>query len=344
MKAVLLTGIRRMEIADVAIPAIKRPTDVLLRIRWVGVCGSDVHYYETGRIGDQRVKYPFIIGHECSAVVEDVGRAVKTIKPGDEVAIEPAVPCHRCDQCRAGRENTCRNLSFLGTPGQGRGCMCEYIVMPEENCLPTMGKISLEDAVVCEPFAIGLYSVKQAQVSKGDKIAILGSGPIGLSCLLAAKLFKAKSVYMTDRIKHRQAVAEKAGAAWTGNPDMIDIVKAIIRKEPLGLDAVFECAGQQSTLDEAVRLLRPGGALAVVGIPRFKRVGFDIDNIRRKEITIINIRRQNRCSREAVELAGSRKVDLGFMITHKSEMRQAREVFELVSSYRDGVIKAVIKF
>ncbi|MDD5011632.1 MAG: alcohol dehydrogenase catalytic domain-containing protein, partial [Phycisphaerae bacterium] len=130
MKALALTALKKLEFLDVPQPKIINDTDVLLKIAYVGVCGSDIHYYEEGKVGTQVVIYPYIIGHECSAIVEQVGKAVKNVKVGDKVVVEPAVWCHKCDQCKMGRENTCRNLKFLGTPGQGDGCLCEYMVMP----------------------------------------------------------------------------------------------------------------------------------------------------------------------------------------------------------------------
>jgi L-iditol 2-dehydrogenase len=132
MKAILLTGLKQMELADVPEPKIQKETDVLLKIEKVGICGSDVHYYETGRIGEQIVEYPFIIGHECSATIEAVGSSVTHVKAGDQVVVDPAASCHKCDQCTQGRENTCHHIRFLGAPGQGGGCLCEYLVMPQE--------------------------------------------------------------------------------------------------------------------------------------------------------------------------------------------------------------------
>jgi L-iditol 2-dehydrogenase len=344
MKAALLTGIRRMELTDVPEPSIEKETDVLLKIEKVGICGSDVHYYETGRIGSQVVEYPFIIGHECAATVKAVGRAVTRLKAGDEIVVDPAAPCYACDQCKAGRENTCRELRFLGTPGQGNGCLCEYIVMPEKSCFPTNGTITLEQGVLCEPFAIGIYAVKQAQMPKKARVAILGSGPIGLSCMAAAQIEAAKAIYMTDRIEERMEVARKAGAVWVGNPDKGDIVKGVGEREPLGVDTVYECAGEQSTLDEAVELLKPGGKLVFIGAPRFERVSFVIDEIRRREITIVNIRRQNDCTQRAIDLIASSQVNLDFMITHRFKLEQAQDAFEMVAEYRDGVVKALIEF
>lgn len=343
MKAVVMTGIRRFELSDVPKPAIKKGDDVLLKVQKVGVCGSDVHYYRTGRIGSQVVEFPFILGHECSATVEAVGGKVDRVRVGDKVAVDPAASCHNCDQCRMGRENTCRKLRFLGTPGQGNGCLSEYIVMPQESCFAANG-IGLDRAALCEPFTIGVYSVKRAVLPQGAKIAILGAGPIGLSCLAAAKAQGAAAVYMTDKIDHRVGVARKAGADWAGNPDKTDIAAEILKSEPLGLDCVFECAGEQETLDQAVDLLRPGGTLVMVGIPEFERVSFVIDKTRRKELTIVNIRRQNGCTQSAVDLLASGRVNIDYMINHRFKPDGAAEAFEMAGDYRDGIIKAIIEF
>jgi L-iditol 2-dehydrogenase len=353
MKAAVLTGIRQMEIKDVPEPKIEKDNDVLLKIEVVGVCGSDVHYYETGRIGSQVVQYPFIVGHECSATVKAVGDSVTRVKVGDQVVAEPAVSCHECDQCRQDRENTCDKLRFLGTPGQGDGCLCEYIVMPQESCFPTNGAIRLEQAALCEPFAIGVYSVKQSQISKNAKVAILGAGPIGLSCMAAAQAEGVGAIYMTDKLDYRVQIAKKAGAVWAGNPERNvipseaegeDIIKAILQREPLGMDIVYECAGQQETLDEAVELLKPGGRLMLIGIPRSEHVWFSIDKLRRKELSIINVRRQNKCTQKAIDLIAEGSVDIDFMITHRFKLEQTKEAFDMVAGYRDGVVKALIEF
>lgn len=343
MKAVVLTGIRQMEIIDIPMPAIKNDTDVLVKLAVVGVCGSDVHYYETGRIGSQVVTYPYFVGHECSATVAAVGRAVRHLNVGQPVAVEPAMACHTCDQCRAGRENTCRSMRFLGTPPVP-GCLCEYIVMPEDCIFPTHDKITLEQAAVCEPFSIGVYSVQQAHLPNNADIAILGAGPIGLSVLLAAKAQGAKNIYVTEKIKQRLDAAKKAGAVWAGNPDTQDIVKTINEKVPLGVDAYFECAGQQETIDQGLDIIKPGGKAVIVGIPRSERVSFSIDKLRRREITVVNIRRQNKCVQAAIDLVAAKKVNLDFMITHRFKFEQTKEAFDLVADYNDGVIKAIIEF
>jgi L-iditol 2-dehydrogenase len=341
MKAVLLTSLRHMEFTDLPDPQIESDYDVLLKIEAVGVCGSDVHYYETGRIGSQIIEYPFIIGHECSATVRAVGSSVARVKVGDPVVIDPAIPCHQCDQCRKGRENTCDNVKFLGSPGL-LGCLCEYMVMPEECCYPTGGAITLEQAALCEPFSIGTYTVERSDLAEGAKIAILGTGPIGLSVLLATQVKKAGKIYVTDKIEARLQAARGAGADWAANPNKTDIVNDILAAEPLGLDVVFECCGQQEALDQSFDLLGAGGLLVMVGTARQDTVSFSVDKFRRKELSIKYIRRQNHCVQAAMDLIGSGQADPDFMITHRFALEQTVEAFDLVAEYGDGVIKAMI--
>ena len=342
MRAVVLTGIKQMKLTDVPEPSIKEDGDVLLKIEKVGLCGSDVHYYETGRIGAQIVEYPFIIGHECAATVEAVGSSVTHVKAGDQVVVDPAASCHQCEQCTQGRENTCYNVRFLGAPGQGGGCLCEYLVMPKECCFPTNGVITLEQGALCEPLSIAVYAVKRACLPKDADVAILGAGPIGLSCLLNVHAENARACYMTEKIDERIKGAKQGGATWAGNPNNQDVVKEILQQQPAGMDVVFECAGQQETIDQAVELLEPGGKFVLIGSPRTERVSFDIDRIRRKEITIINIRRQNKCTQAAIDLIASGKVNVDFMITHRFKFEQTQDAFDMVAGYRDGVIKAII--
>ncbi len=346
MKAVQLTGIRKMELTNIPKPKIQSDNEALLKLKTVGVCGSDVHYYLTGRIGSQVVEYPFLVGHECSAIVAEVGKSVSRVNVGDLVAVDPAMVCHQCDQCRVGRENTCRNLKFLGCPGQAEGCLCEYIVMPEDSLFPVdSSKISAEQAAIAEPLSIGVYAVKQAHIEQSSdiSIAIFGSGPIGLSVLVSALANGIKKIYMTDKIDERLSAAKSAGALLCANPLKGDVVKEILSAEPLGVDVAFECAGQQETIDEAVELLKPGGKLMLIGIPETDRISFAIDRIRRKEITIINVRRQNKCVQPALDIIAEKRADVDFMVTHRFPLEKTQEAFELVADYRDGVIKAMIE-
>lgn len=340
----MLTGIRQMEIKEIPEPVIINPSDVKIRMTVVGICGSDIHYYTKGQIGSQIVKYPFTVGHEGAGVVVETGNAVKRVKPGDAIAIEPAMPCWKCDQCLAGRHHTCRNLIFLGCPGQAEGCLMEYIVMPEESCFPLAEGLRPDHGSISEPMAIGVYAVKQSGGTKGLRIGILGYGPIGMSVMLAAKAEGTDYFYITDKIDRRLSIAMKETNIITGNPNNEDIVKKILKEEPLGLDVIFECCGQQEALDQAVDILKPGGKLVVVGIPEFDRWSLCADIFRRKEISLQFIRRQVDCLDETLVMMQNNLISIDNMVTHRFTFDKTKEAFDLVAEYKDGVMKAMIDF
>ncbi len=342
MKAAFLTGLRKLEVRETPDPSLTAPRDVLLRVNAVGVCGSDVHYYTAGRIGSQVVNFPWTVGHECAGTVLEVGGEVTGLTPGQRVAVDPQTPCGRCDQCRAGRAHTCRNHRFLGCPGQLPGALCEFLVMPAECCYPVPATMTAAQAVAIEPLSIGVYARQLSHAQPGAKIAVLGTGPIGLCVLLACRAAGECTIYATDLVDERLEVARLCGADWIGNPTHQDIVTAIPELEPLGFDFVFECAGEQETLDQGIELLKPGGTLLIVGIPEQDRVSFSIHVLRRKELRIENVRRQNECVAPAIDLVTRGTVCLDALLTHHFPLEETRAAFELVAARRDGVVKAII--
>jgi L-iditol 2-dehydrogenase len=342
MKATLLTGIRQFETRQVPDPKLINDSDVLIRIKTVGVCGSDIHYYTTGRIGSQIVEYPFIVGHEAAGVVEKTGKKVTRVKPGQRTTIDPAVSCGQCDQCRAGRENTCRELLFLGSPKQLEGCLCEYVVVPEKNCYPIEESMTLEQATLSEPLAIGVYSVERSMLPLKADVAILGVGPIGMSVFHVLRTKNVGNIYATDRIEERVAFSKKLNPTWSGNPDRTDIVKEVSNIEPLLLDVVYECSGDTQAMAQGVQLLKPGGTLVIVGITETDDVSFPIHELRRKEITIMNIRRQAHCTEKAIDLLALHQINMDSMVTHRFRLEETQNAFDLVANYRDGVMKAMI--
>ena len=179
MKVAHFVGLRKLEIVDLPPPRLSEPDHVLLRIDRVGVCGSDVHYYRNGRIGRQVLTYPATLGHECAGTVVEVGAEVERLRPGDRVAVDPAMACGTCDQCRAGRVNTCRNIQFMGCPGEALGAVAEYRVVPAENCLPIPDSMTLDEAALVEPLSIGLHAVRLGAAAPAARIAILARGPSG---------------------------------------------------------------------------------------------------------------------------------------------------------------------
>ena len=393
MRTVQLTGLRTLELRDVPAPAKPAAGEVLLRVDVVGVCGSDMHYYRTGRIGSQVVQYPFTIGHECACTVLEVGPAdakhtdVKhadaVLSPGDRVAVDPLIACGQCDQCLAGREHTCRNQRFLGCPGQVPGALSELLVMPARCCIKVPSGMTQVQATLTEPFAIGLYAYRLSRladitsqvditalanntahagktlhtenlahagnahgtlsVGVGAPALILGAGPIGLSVLSAIKAQDPRRpVYMTDIRPYRLEVARAMGADWTGDPRKIDLITELREQVPLGFAAAFECAGEQETVDQAMLLLAPGGQLMLVGIPEADRIYVTPDIMRRKEIAIQNVRRQNNCTADAVAMVASRQVNLDPMVTHQFALSDTKAAFDTVADYTDGVVKAMI--
>jgi L-iditol 2-dehydrogenase len=222
------------------------------------------------------------------------------------------------------------------------GCLGEFLVMPEDCCYSAKG-LSADHAALVEPLTIGYYAVQLSGDLKGKKIGILGSGPIGLSVLLAAKAAGASAIYVTDRLDYRLDVARQQGAAWTGNPDQTDIVREILQRESLELDGVFECCGQQIAFEQAMKLCKPMGRILIAGIPETDQSSFAVHDARRKGLSFINVRRQNECIDPVIDLINDGRINPDFMITHRFNMDQAARAFELLAAYRDGIIKAIVE-
>lgn len=344
MKTMVLTAIRKIEQVDRPKPVLKNAGDVLIRIKTVGVCGSDIHYFTEGRIGSQVVEFPFTVGHECSGIIEETGSDVKNLEPGDLVAVDPSIHCGTCDQCLAGRPHTCRNNLFLGCPGQIEGCLTEYIVMPAYTCFRVDNDFNPTKAALIEPLTIGTYSVEQAKTGFQDKtVGIFGCGPIGWSVLNVLKMKQAKRIYCFEPLEYRRVKAAEAGATFTFDPFEADALASVKPNEPLLLDVVFDCSGEQKAINDATRVLKPGGTLVLTGIPPHGEYTFDMDQMRRKEISIVNIRRQNHCVGKSIDLV-KKGLPVENMVTHWFKPEETQRAFDLVSSYADGVMKAMIDF
>ncbi len=338
-----LTGLKKIGMITQEDPVLKREGDVLLRVSHVGVCGSDMHQYNTGCIGGTPVEYPFVLGHEGSGFVVEPGTAAGSLEHGQRVMIEPAMPCGECDQCLSGRSHTCRKMKFLGSPGQSPGLLCENIIMPARCCLPLPEKLDNRHAVLAEPLSIAIWAVDLSGAQRGLKVGILGSGPVGISVLLYCRYLGVEEIYMTDLLDYRLGMAGESGAWWTGNPEGSDVVSGILGKSPEGLDVIFDCCGKQEAMDQAVELIKPGGKIMIVGIPEFGQWKLSTDLTRRKEVGFQNVRRQNNRLHRALELMSEGHVDASHLITHNFAFEDAGRAFDLVSGYGDSVMKAIIE-
>jgi len=343
MKQVVLTEIRKMEMQNINEPELTSADEVKIKLSSIGVCGSDIHYYSEGRIGSQVVQYPFAVGHECSGVIMEKGNNVTNVKIGDLVVVDPAVNCGHCDQCLSGRPHTCRNNRFLGCPGQLEGCLAEYIVMPSFTCFPVTEKLNAVQAALIEPFSIGVYAVNLAQIENKDfSTAVFGAGPIGLSILLKLLAENINNTGIIEPLDYRLKKAKEIGARYTVNPEKNKVEKVVAEYEEALIDVVFEASGEQEAVDNALKILKPGGKLVLVGIPPSAQYTFDMDLMRRKEITVINVRRQNHSVEEAIDLVVNRKADVEKMVTHHFSLDETPTAFDIVEGYKDNAIKAMI--
>lgn len=344
MKALYLTGVRKTEVRETPVPSLKDSDQVLLKTRVAGICGSDLHYFISDNVGGEKVNYPCVVGHECSAEVVEVGPEVKNLKPGDLVAVEPSISCGVCDQCLAGRFNTCRKVKFLGHPGELDGCFAEYFVMPARSLYKLPAGFSAEMAMLAEPLSIAIHAYNLAGLASRNNVGVLGAGPIGLSLIIWLKAHGFPSIYATDRSEARVKAALKAGARWAASAEEEDVVNKIMTLEPLGLDVIFEVSGDQEAIDQAVEIVKPGGKIIQVGIPLPERISYKISKLRRKEITIINSRRQNRCLEEALKAIFERQLEISWLISHRFSLEEGQQAFTTAADRLDGALKVAFVF
>jgi L-iditol 2-dehydrogenase len=343
MRAAILQEIGKVEMVDLPDPS-PGEGEVLVRVRSVGVCGSDIHYYKHGRIGPtQVVTEPIVLGHEPAGEIAAVGPGVTRVREGDRVAIEPAVSCGHCPRCIEGRQNLCPDVVFLGTPPY-HGAYREYLVLPEANVERIPDTMDFDTAALLEPLAIGLHAANLAGVQPGDRVGIFGAGPIGLCTLLGALARGAAEVMITDRIEPRLAMARRLGATHTVNIDRepaIETARALTAA--LGLDCTLEAAGDPEALNDAAECVRRGGRMAIVGIPSGDTVTLPIHTIRRAELTIRNVRRSNRLLERSIDLVASGRMDVAPLATHRYTLDTVEDAFKLVDAYADGVVKAMVR-
>jgi len=340
MKASVLTAPATLELREIDCPD-PGPGEVRLKVAVVGVCGSDVHYYREGAIGDQKVKYPTLLGHEPSAIIDAVGEGVE-LEVGARVAVEPALPCGKCEHCISGRGNICPEVVFLGTPPV-EGIFSQFRVMPAHCCIAIPDEMSLVEAALLEPLGVGLHAVDLTSVRPGDTVCILGGGPIGLVTLLAAKCAGAKEIYLTDRVQERLDCAKKLGATAVLNRDDKSAKEWILEQTGgRGVDVAFEAVGVQQTVNDTIGVARVGGRVCMIGIPSVPELSLPFHEARKKELAIFNCRRSNREADRCLDLVCSGRLDLKTLATHHFPLEKTQDAFDLVESYGDGVVRAMI--
>jgi len=341
MKALVLHGIRDLRVEERQTPK-PGPGQVLVRVRAVGLCGSDVHYYTHGRIGDQVVREPMIVGHEAAGEVAAVGPGVEGLLAGARVAIEPALSCGKCEWCTTGRPNECPGVRFFSTPPVD-GVMCEFVVAEREQCAAIPDSMSFEEAAMLEPLQVAVHATNLGGTVPGETVAVIGAGCIGLGCMELARVGGAAQIIMTDRLDYRLKLARSLGADATVNVEKEDPGAALARLTGgRGADLVLECTNRASGPPQALEAAAIGGRVVLVGIPQEDEVTLDPHRARRKELRVQFVRRSRFALRQALRLVESKRVDVASWVTHRFGLAEAKKAFDLVERYADGVLKAVI--
>jgi L-iditol 2-dehydrogenase len=316
--------------------------EVLVRVKAVGLCGSDLQYYAQGRIGDQSLSTGHVLGHEVAGVVEALGPEADGPPPGTPVAVDPAMPCGRCRFCLGGDPNLCRSLRFFGSPPTP-GALREYISHPSHLLFALPSGTSYPVGAAIEPLGVAIHAVDLGHIVLGDRVAVLGCGPIGLLVIRAAQLAGAGQVYAAEPLAHRRQAAPRFGASVALDPAEGHVVKEILeRTEGEGVDVAFEVAGSWEATRQIVDVVRPGGTIVLIGYWKTEDVTLPGIRAMRKGLTIRFVRRMKHTFPRAMDLVRRGLVDLEALITHEFKFPEVAEGFTRAERRSPDVIKAII--
>lgn len=336
-----LHAARAMQYHDEEMPT-PGPGEVLLEVASVGVCRSDVDYWADGRIGDQVVTAPIVMGHEFAARVVGLGEGVDPKLEGRRVAVEPAVSCLKCEFCLRGDMNLCPHVKFCGTPPVD-GALRRYMTFPAYFVAPLPDSISNDAGAMLEPLAIGVHAVDLANPRLEQSAAVVGVGPVGLSILEAAHAAGVGRLIAIDRLAWRLDAAEDLGATDTIDTEKGDPVEALMDLTGgRGVDFVFEAGGTDDSPGLAVKVAAPAGKVFMVGIPTTNRILFDASVSRRRGLTIYMVRRSRNTLHRALAMLERGRLNAERVVTHQLSFSQCVKAFEMAHNYDDKVIKAVV--
>ena len=337
-----LTAPREFRLAQQEIEE-PQPGEVQVRVDSVGLCGSDLHSYTEGGVGDTPCQYPMILGHEPAGTVVAVGAGVTGWSRGDRAVLEPALYCYHCEFCHSGRHNICANIRFLSTPGNP-GFFRERVNLPITNLLPLPAGVSMDVGTLAEPLAITLHSLKLASLGLGETVAVWGAGPIGLLTIACLKLAGAGRIFAVEPVPHRRELAKHMGAHAALDPASVDAAREIVADTGgRGVDCAIDCAAKGDTINAGIRATRNGGRVVLTGIHSGTHVEFEVSPMRRKELAIFNVRRNSHESEAALELIASHTAWFAPLVTHTRPLDKIAEAFHLNEAYADGVGKMIVR-
>ncbi|CAA7391830.1 unnamed protein product [Spirodela intermedia] len=342
--AAWLMGVNTLKILPFELPPLDAH-DVRVRMKAVGICGSDVHYLKTLRCAGFVVKEPMVIGHECAGIVEEVGSEVKSLVAGDRVALEPGISCWRCSHCKGGRYNLCPDMKFFATPPV-HGSLANQVVHPADLCFKLPANVSLEEGAMCEPLSVGVHACRRAEIGPETTALVMGAGPIGLVTMLAARAFGAPRIVVADVDGHRLSVAKSLGAdeVVVVSPHVQDVEAEVARIQNAmrgEVDVVFDCAGFTKTMSTALSAARAGGKVCLVGMGH-NEMTLPLTPAAAREVDVVGVFRYKNTWPLCLEFLSSGKIDVKPLITHRYgfSQREVEEAFD-VSARGGSAIKVM---
>ena len=335
----VLHGVGDLRIDERPVPS-PAPGEVLIAMGSVGICGSDVHYLEHGRIGSFVVEAPMILGHESSGIVEALGDGVTSLRPGDRIALEPGVPCRRCAVCKSGRYNLCAEVRFFATPPVD-GSMATYVTHPADFCYRLPDHVSLDEGAMMEPLSVGIHACRRGGVSMGDRVLVMGAGPIGLVTVLAARAAGASVIALSDPRTDRLGLARQVGADLVTSAAGPGLVPELVDRAGGMFDASVDCSGAEAAVRVAMNATRSGGKVVLVGLGA-DEMTLPIVESATREVDLLGIFRYCNAYPAALELIASGRVDVKPIVTHRFSMTRVSEAFDVARTGRDGAVKVMV--
>ena len=317
--------------------------DVLVKLQAIGICGSDLHYFEKGGLGACPVTYPYILGHEAAGIVEDVGKNVKHLKKGDRVTMEPGIPCFHCEMCLKGLYHLCPDLRFWATPPHN-GCLMDYVAHPAAFTFKLPDNVSLREGALVEPLAVGLSAADKGKIALGETVVIMGAGCIGLVTLLAAKARGAAKIIITDVIESRLKVAEEFGGVAINAKEKDVVSEIMTMTKGRGADVVVDCCGLSLTVQQACKVASLFGRIVLVGLAEDVINGIVMSDIADKELTLAAIHRYRNQYPTALNAIASGTIPIDRIVSHEYCFEDTPRAFkECIEDIRN-VVKGVILY
>ena len=342
MKVAVMLGIGKMGFEEREIPKVK-DDEVLVKLEYVGICGSDLHYYETGAIGDYVVEPPFVLGHEPGGTVVEVGKNVKHLKVGDRVALEPGKTCGHCEFCKTGRYNLCSDVVFFATPPVD-GVFQEYVAHEAELCFKLPDNVSTLEGALIEPLAVGFHAAIQGDAHLGQKAVVMGAGCIGLVSMMALKARGVSEVYVVDIMEKRLEKALELGATGVINgakEDVLERVKELT--DGAGMDLVIETAGTEITTRQAIHMAKKGSNIVLVGYSKTGEMTLPMSLVLDKELTFKTVFRYRHIYPMAIDAVAEGKVNLKGIVTDVFRLDEAQKAMDYSVNNKADIVKAVIR-